>query len=68
MKENSLSSSTYTVCSPVGAGQELCSINPSNAKPYWCHVDEAFVLGQVKGEEEEENTLEVRETKVKGKR
>uniref|UniRef100_A0A7M4FK51 Dolichyl-diphosphooligosaccharide--protein glycosyltransferase subunit 1 n=1 Tax=Crocodylus porosus TaxID=8502 RepID=A0A7M4FK51_CROPO len=26
-----------------------------------------FVLGQVKGEEEEENTLEVRETKVKGK-
>lgn len=26
------------------------------------------ILEQVKGEEEEENTLEVRETKVKGKR
>ena len=28
----------------------------------------SFVLLQVKGEDEEENSLEVRETKIKGKR
>lgn len=53
---------------PLKSIKELYGGYPGHVDSFKQQYTDRSVLEQVKGEEEEENTLEVRETKVKGKR